>query len=77
ISSLDWGALLPSTGHSASFRDLRCSCSDAAGRLRITRLAGRPNLNAAGIVIGWRGTATDITEEVEAQAQARHLALHD
>ncbi len=73
----DWAALLPSTSDAPTFRNLRCSYSDAAGRPRVCRLAGRPIVDAAGALVGCRGTATDITEEVEAQAQARHLALHD
>ena len=59
-----------------SFRDLRCSYRDASGRLRICRLAGRP-VTKADSFVGFRGTATDITEEVEANAKASHLALHD
>ena len=39
-------------------------------------LAGRSSISMATI-IGYRGTATDITREVEAHAKANHLALHD
>ena len=60
-----------------AFRDVRCSYSDAAGRIRICRLASRPIVNSKGEFSGFRGTATDITEEVEAHARANHLALHD
>ncbi|WP_424932072.1 bifunctional diguanylate cyclase/phosphodiesterase [Amaricoccus macauensis] len=60
-----------------SFRDIRCHYRDARNRERNSRLAGRPIFDASGRFIGFRGTATDITEEVEAQARARHLALHD
>ena len=61
----------------ACFRDLRCCYRDTVGHVRFCRLAGRPITDVAGALIGYRGTATDITEEVEAQARANHLALHD
>ncbi|WP_246191407.1 bifunctional diguanylate cyclase/phosphodiesterase [Aureimonas leprariae] len=60
-----------------SFRDLRCRYHDASGLLRVCRLAARPIVDHAGSFAGYRGTATDITSEVEAQARATHLALHD
>jgi diguanylate cyclase (GGDEF)-like protein/PAS domain S-box-containing protein len=60
-----------------AFRDIRCRYRDAGGRERNCRLAGRPIFDASRVFIGYRGTATDITEEVEAQARAHHLALHD
>ena len=71
-----WIKLRTETQLRDSFRDLRCSYRDAGGRSRICRLAGRP-VTKAGSFIGFRGTATDITEEVEANAKASHLALHD
>ena len=71
-----WSKLRQDTQHHDSFRDLRCSYRDAGGRTRICRLAGRPVKKNASF-IGFRGTATDITEEVEANAKANHLALHD
>ena len=71
-----WTKLRTDTLHRESFRDLRCSYRDAGGRSRICRLAGRP-VTKSGSFAGFRGTATDITEEVEANAKATHLALHD
>lgn len=71
-----WLKLRTEIEYRDSFRDLRCSYRDAGGRLRICRLAGRP-VTKAGSFVGFRGTATDITEEVEANAKASHLALHD
>jgi diguanylate cyclase (GGDEF)-like protein/PAS domain S-box-containing protein len=61
----------------AGFRDLQCEYLDANDLVRNCRLAGRPIHDPAGTFIGYRGTATDITEEVEAQARAHHLAHHD
>jgi diguanylate cyclase (GGDEF)-like protein/PAS domain S-box-containing protein len=71
-----WNKLHTETQQRDSFRDLRCSYRDAGGRSRICRLAGRP-VTKSGSFVGFRGTATDITEEVEANAKASHLALHD
>ncbi|NTF33554.1 EAL domain-containing protein [Rhizobium skierniewicense] len=72
-----WTKLLQETSERHAFRDLRCLYKDASGTTRVCRLAGRPSHNVAGNFVGFRGTATDITEEVEAQARASHLALHD
>jgi diguanylate cyclase (GGDEF)-like protein/PAS domain S-box-containing protein len=60
-----------------TFRDLRCRYHDADDHLRICRLAARPAFDAQGRFSGYRGTATDITSEVEAQDRATHLAHHD
>ena len=72
-----WRRLVEETQDRGSFRDLRCCYRDASGRARICRLAGRPIVDQAGSFLGFRGTATDITEEVEAQERASHLAHHD
>ena len=73
----DWDSVLAPAGEPCHFRDVRCSYQDAIDSTRVCRVAGRPIVDAAGMVIGYRGTATDITDEVEAQARASHLALHD
>ncbi|WEX88168.1 EAL domain-containing protein [Sinorhizobium garamanticum] len=72
-----WQLLVEGTHGQSSFRDLRCCYRDANGQSRICRLAGRPISNSHGTFSGFRGTATDITDEVQAQARATHLALHD
>ncbi|WP_430246091.1 bifunctional diguanylate cyclase/phosphodiesterase [Neorhizobium sp. DAR64861/K0K2] len=72
-----WARLLQETTDRHAFRDLRCLYKDASGTTRVCRLAGRPSINSLGKFVGFRGTATDITEEVEAQARASHLAQHD
>ncbi len=72
-----WRQLIDGTHEHASFRDLRCNYYDAGGNSRICRLAGRPILAPSGEFLGFRGTATDITEEVQAQERATHLAHHD
>jgi diguanylate cyclase (GGDEF)-like protein/PAS domain S-box-containing protein len=72
-----WESMLATGGEPSHFRDVRCSFRDAADSIRICRIAGRPIVDPTGTVTGYRGTATDITDEVEAQARANHLALHD
>lgn len=72
-----WRRLIEGTHGYTPFRDLRCCYRDANGHTRVCRLAGRPILSSSGEFLGFRGTATDITEEVEAQERASHLAHHD
>ena len=59
------------------FRNLLCLCEDDAGRARTLRVAGKPVNDDRGRPRGWRGTATDITAEIEAERRAQYLALHD
>ena len=59
------------------FRNLLCLCEDDAGRSRTLRVAGKPVGDEKGRHRGYRGTATDITAEIEAERRAQYLALHD
>jgi len=59
------------------FRDLCCRFQDVEGQPRDCRLAGKPIISQEGVLQGYRGTAADITAEVEAHTRAQHLALHD
>ncbi|WP_416356548.1 EAL domain-containing protein [Aureimonas phyllosphaerae] len=72
-------ALFPTVAENdaPAIRELRCTYQDADGRRRIARLSARPVQGEDEAWIGYRGTATDITREIEAQAQAIHLSLHD
>ncbi|MHA3737105.1 bifunctional diguanylate cyclase/phosphodiesterase [Pseudomonas sp. Eth.TT006] len=63
-----------SEGSNAS--DLRCTYRDHAGRQRHCRLSARPIFDRQ-VVSGYRGTASDITDEVAAHAQIQHLSMHD
>ncbi|MGN8344418.1 EAL domain-containing protein [Pseudomonas sp. SMV71] len=56
--------------------NLRCSYRDYSGQLRFCRVSARPIYDKAAVV-GYRGTASDITDEVAAHAQVQHLSLHD
>jgi diguanylate cyclase (GGDEF)-like protein/PAS domain S-box-containing protein len=59
------------------FRNLLCLCEDDSGRTRTLRVAGKPISDDKGHHRGYRGTATDITAEIEAERRAQYLALHD
>ena len=72
----EWRQLSAAGGVTDTF-DLRCSYRDASGARRICRLAGRRIVDQTGAFLGYRGTAADITAEVEAHSRANHLALHD
>ncbi|GGK35536.1 PAS domain S-box-containing protein/diguanylate cyclase (GGDEF) domain-containing protein [Pseudomonas koreensis] len=56
--------------------DLRCTYRDHAGQQRHCRLSARPIIDKHA-VSGYRGTASDITDEVAAHAQIQHLSMHD
>lgn len=59
------------------FRDLLCRYVDPNGRKKTLRVAGKPYFCDRGRFRGFRGTATDITAEIEAKQRIHHLALHD
>lgn len=52
------------------FRGLRYSYREAGGKQRHWRLSGRPVYSENSVFLGYRGTATDITAEVDATQEA-------
>ncbi|MBV4477685.1 bifunctional diguanylate cyclase/phosphodiesterase [Pseudomonas botevensis] len=60
----------------SSAGDLRCTYRDQSGQPRHCRLSARPIFDGQEVV-GYRGTASDITDEVAAHAQIQHLSMHD
>jgi diguanylate cyclase (GGDEF)-like protein/PAS domain S-box-containing protein len=56
--------------------NLRCAYRDHNGLNRYCRISARP-IRLDGKLAGFRGTASDITDEVEAHARIQHLSLHD
>ncbi len=56
---------------------LRCRYITVSGDVRICRVAAKAVRDGSGAVVGFRGTATDITAEVEAHRKVEHLALYD
>ena len=59
------------------FRDLLCLLQIEGEKTWTLRVAGKPVLDLQQNLIGYRGTATDITSEVEAQRQLQLFAQHD
>lgn len=59
------------------FRDFLCRYVDGQNQKKTLRVAGKPIFSARGRFQGFRGTATDITTEMEAKRRIQHLALHD
>ncbi len=72
-----WRGFLDDVQHWRPFRNVVSLCEDANGMNRTVRLAGKPVHDAAGKPVGYRGTATDITAEIEAGRRAEYLAMHD
>lgn len=61
----------------APFRDLRCSFRDETSRVRTLEVSGVPLLDGGGRVVGYRGTAREVSERARLEQQLRHLAGHD
>ena len=59
------------------FRSIPRCYLDLEGRPRALRVSGKPTSDDAGNHIGWRGTATDVTVEIEARKTAEFLSGHD
>ncbi len=59
------------------FRDFLCRYVDPKGQKKTLRVAGKPFFSPKGQFQGFRGTATDITAEIEAKHRIHHIALHD
>ncbi|OVZ94353.1 diguanylate cyclase [Yersinia kristensenii] len=59
-----------------SRNELQCTYVSAKGDKRICRIYAKPIIKN-GDNIGFRGTASDITREIEAQERIQHLSLHD
>ncbi|NIE72855.1 EAL domain-containing protein [Pantoea sp. Ap-967] len=74
--TLDIEAWLHGLAASEASGNLRCQYRDRAGQQRECRIAARAIIEQ-GICKGFRGTCSDITDEVAAHAQIQHLSLHD
>ena len=72
-----WRQFLEDLERWRPFRNVVSLCEDAQGIHRTVRLSGKPVFHVTGRPIGYRGTATDITAEIEAGRRAEYLAMHD
>jgi diguanylate cyclase (GGDEF)-like protein/PAS domain S-box-containing protein len=72
-----WRQFLEDLERWRPFRNIVSLCEDAQGIHRTVRLSGKPVFHTTGRPIGYRGTATDITTEIEAGRRAEYLAMHD
>jgi diguanylate cyclase (GGDEF)-like protein/PAS domain S-box-containing protein len=73
----DWHELEAAIAARRPFRDFRYRVRAADGQELHLKISGIPVVDDAGRFLGYRGTGTDITSEVKAQAEARFLAYHD
>jgi diguanylate cyclase (GGDEF)-like protein/PAS domain S-box-containing protein len=72
-----WDRHLADLASRLPFRNVLCRLDGAPNQDRTLRLAGKPIFDPEGGFRGYRGTATDITTELEAQSQAWRMARHD
>ena len=73
----DFACLAATDAAAQGSRIVLCTYVDGADRQRTLRLAGAAIWDRVGRHVGNRGTASDITAEVEAQSRVSFLALHD
>ncbi|MDD1017228.1 EAL domain-containing protein [Pseudomonas rubra] len=61
---------------SPQLANLRCAYRDHTAQMRFCRVSAR-SIVFDGKLVGYRGTASDITDEVAAHARIQHLSMHD
>ncbi len=59
------------------FRDVTCLVCHAGPEIIHVQLSGRPRFDDAGAFVGYRGTASDITQRLQSDLKIRYLAEHD
>ncbi|OML08859.1 diguanylate cyclase, partial [Yersinia pestis subsp. microtus bv. Altaica] len=59
-----------------SRNELQCTYFSAKGSKRVCRIHAKPIIQQ-GEIVGFRGTASDLTREIEAEKRIEHLSLHD
>ncbi len=72
-SEKSWRSHLEDLDARRPFRNLEYTLAGADGKPRHLRINGKPVYNADGQFLGYRGTGTDLTPEVEARQQAVRL----
>jgi PAS domain S-box-containing protein len=72
-----WREHLATLERHVPFRKFEYSRRDSAGRLRYLSVSGRPIFAADGRFLGYRGSATDLTEKHEAEERMRQSQKMD
>jgi len=73
LRSAHWQKHLDDLNARRPFRDFRYSLRDASGRLRFRSISGKPIYGGNGKFLGYRGTSTDITDNMETELLATRL----
>lgn len=68
-----WSKHLEDLNAHRPFRDFRYSLRDPDGRLRFRSISGKPVYATNGKFLGYRGTSTDITDNMETELLATRL----
>ncbi len=76
-NATQWSRYQNALSRSQSFRNVLALCDDAEGGRLTLRIAGKPCLDNRGQFVGYRGTATDLTRELDAERRALFLTRHD
>ena len=76
-NAAQWNRYKSAMANAQPFRNVLALCDDADGGRLTLRIAGKPSVDAAGRFLGYRGTATDITRELDAERRAQFLTRHD
>ncbi len=76
-NAAQWARYKNAIARQQPFRNVLALCDDADGGRLTLRIAGKPHLDPAGRFVGYRGTATDITRELDAERRAQFLTRHD
>ena len=73
---LGWGAYRAAFAARQSFRDQIVSVT-LGGQQRWLSMSGEPSVDEAGVCVGYRGVARDVTERRRSDARIEYLATHD
>ena len=76
-NAVQWARYQQALAQAKPFRNVLALCDDADGGRLTLRIAGKPSIDEAGRFLGYRGTATDLTRELDAERRAQFLTRHD
>ena len=76
-NAIQWARYQQALAQTKPFRNVLALCDDADGGRLTLRIAGKPSVDETGRFLGYRGTATDLTRELDAERRAQFLTRHD